>query len=79
MILKRYYLWLVYHWIKWWRKKDRWKRYILEPMGMCVYCNSTWICIPFFFIFVSHNILLLPLFIGMNYIWIEILKKYINI
>jgi hypothetical protein len=30
MILRRYYLWLTYHWIKNWRKKDRWKRWLLS-------------------------------------------------
>ena len=44
-ILKRYHLWLTYHWIKNWRKKDRYKRQILKPLGLCVYCQGTWITI----------------------------------
>ena len=31
MILRRYYLWLAYHWINNWRQKDRWKRFALKP------------------------------------------------
>ena len=44
-ILKRYYLWLVYHWIKNWRKQHRRKRQILKPLGLCVYCQGTWLTI----------------------------------
>jgi hypothetical protein len=75
MIFRRWYLFLTYHWIKWWRKKDRWKRKFLKVSGLCVYCYSTWVAIPFFFYFVSLNIPLLFLFIGLNYLWIEILLK----
>jgi hypothetical protein len=42
-ILKRYHLWLVYHWIKNWKKKDRYKRQVLKPLGLCQYCQGTWI------------------------------------
>jgi len=78
MILRRYYLFLIYHWIKWHKKKDRWKRPFLKVFGMCVYCYGTWLSMPFFFLFVSSNIFLLPLFIGMNYIWIELIMKILK-
>jgi len=78
MIFRRWYLLLVYLWMKWWRKKDRWKRKFLKPLGLCVYCMSPWVCTPFYFIFVSNNIFLLLLFIGMNYIWLELLLKILK-
>jgi len=42
-ILKRYYLWLNYHWIKNWQKQHRRKRAILKPLGLCIYCQCAWI------------------------------------
>lgn len=73
MIFRRYYLWLTYHWIKNWRKKDRWKRWLLKPSGMCVYCNGAWISIMFFMYFFGPDIKIL-LFLGLNYMWTKILK-----
>jgi hypothetical protein len=74
MIFRRYYLMLVYYWIKWRRKKDRWKRKFLKPLGLCIYCQIPWISIPIYFYFYK-NIILFFLFIGLNYIIIEILFK----
>jgi hypothetical protein len=45
MIFRRYYLLLNYVWIRNWRKKDRWKRFILKPFGLCVYCFGAWLTI----------------------------------
>lgn len=76
MIFRRWYLLLIYFWIKWWRKKDRWKRKFLKPLGLCCYCFNTWLCIPVFFIFVSHNPILLFLFFGISYLWLEMFIKF---
>ena len=45
MIFRRYYLLLNYVWVKNWRKKDRWKRFILKPIGLCVYCLGVWVAL----------------------------------
>jgi len=45
MILRRYYLFLNYHYIKNWQRDNRYKREILKPLGLCVYCQSTWIAL----------------------------------
>lgn len=79
MILRRYYLLLIYYWIKWHRQKDRWKRYVLKPLGSCIYCSSTWLCIIsalMFFNVKYYNYI--PFAIGINYIFIEIGLKYIK-
>lgn len=79
MILRRLYLYMIYYHIKWWRKKDRWKRHILKPLGLCEYCYNTWLSVITYFIFVSHNPILLFLYIGMSYIWLEYFKLKFNI
>ena len=78
MILRRYYLWLTYHWIKNWRKKDRWRRCPLSFLGLCIYCNATWIAI-FFYLHKFGPDLEIFLFLGMSYLWIKIIEKKINI
>jgi len=77
MIFRRYYLWLVYHWIKNWRHKDRWKRKFFKVVGLCVYCYTTWISIIFYLISFDFNIEIF-LFIGYTYIWLEILLKLLK-
>ena len=78
MIFRRYFLLLTYYWIKWHKRKDRWKRKVLKPIGLCIYCYSTWVSI-FVFFTISTNPILLFLFIGLNYIWVEILLKMIKL
>lgn len=78
MIFRRYYLFLVYHWIKNWRKVDRWKRHLLKPFGLCVYCNGTFVAMQFFIYFFGPRIELF-LFLGLNYLWIKILKTNFSI
>ncbi len=74
MIFRRYYLWLTYHWIRNWRKKDRWKRWLLKPLGMCVYCNTVWVAIFYYLYRFGFNVEIL-LFLGLVYTWIKILKR----
>lgn len=74
-IFSRYGLWLNYHWIHSWRKKHRWKRPLLKVAGLCVFCNSTWINIGFFLLVIRENATLIPLSIGLNYVWVKILSK----
>lgn len=77
MIFRRYYLLLVYYWIKWRKKKNRWKRQLLKPIGLCIYCMSTWIAIISYIIFLGFKVDIL-FFIGINYVVLEILKGVIK-
>lgn len=77
MIFRRFRLYMLYHWIKNWRKKDRWKRKFIK-LFLCIYCYNTWITIISYFIFISHNFLYLPLFIGSSYLILEIFLKTLN-
>ena len=71
MIFRRWYLFLTYHWIRTWRKKDRWKRYILKPLGLCHYCFGTWIAI-FAYLFIVGFDVAIFLLIASNYFFIRI-------
>ena len=80
MIFRRYYLLLIYYWIKWHRKKDRWKRKWLKPIGLCYYCYGTWVNIVSFILFIGiKNIDMIFFSIAINYIFIEIIQKTLNI
>jgi hypothetical protein len=74
MILRRYYLLLIYHWRNNWRKKDRWKRAILKPLGLCVYCNSVYLGSIFLFS-LTNLYFYLPLFLGFQFLWLIIFTK----
>lgn len=77
MLFRKFHLYMTYWWIKTWRKKDRWKRYFIKPF-LCIYCYNTWISIISYLLFLSTNLLFLPLFIGLTYILLELLMKYIK-
>lgn len=80
MIFRRYYLLLIYYWIKWHKKKNRWKRKWLKPIGLCYYCYGTWINIVSFVIFIGLGSIDMILFsIALNYIFIELLNKLLKI
>ncbi len=74
MLLRRYYLYLVYLWIRNRSKKRRKFRGILKPLGLCIYCQAFWV-----------NVILYPLFfpidqffllsIGGVYLCIELIFK----
>jgi hypothetical protein len=83
MILRRYFLWLQLIWITSWRKKDRWKRFLLKPIGYCHFCYGSWLFIIIFLIIGKNvfpiNSFILALFgilgIGLNYLFIEAIQK----
>jgi len=71
MILRRYYAFLIYHWIIWRKKKDHWKRKLLKPLGLCLTCSSGWITIIvslFFMIYFKTVLTLFSVFIVIYYI-----------
>jgi hypothetical protein len=76
MLFRRYYLWLLSKWIKNWRQKDRWRRkaFLLQPLGLCIFCNSAWMAIVYYLYAFGVNPEIL-LFIGMTFIWVKVLIK----
>ena len=61
--------------MKSWRRKDRWKRYIVKPLGLCHYCYGTWIAIFTYISFVGLDIAIFIIF-GVNYIATKIIDSY---
>lgn len=75
----------------WWKKQVRFKRllesygykrplvsflsYIAKPMGLCEYCNGTWIAI-IYSILIGYNIFEMVLFIGVTYFFINQINKH---
>lgn len=97
MILRRYYVWLNYLHIKnrrlsWQERKKRKNvkreivRKLTSPMGLCVYCQSTWLTIGFslwgYILGLTPKtnfFYVMILCIGMTYIFVVCLKKYLSI
>lgn len=77
MIFRRLYLWLIYKWMKNWRKKDRYKRFFVKPF-LCIYCYNVWITIFYYLLFINVTILFLPIFIGLTYIILECFMKLLK-
>lgn len=77
MLFARYRLLLLYLWRKNWRKKDRWKRtvYLLQPLGLCIYCNSAWMSISYYLITYGIKLDVL-LFMGMTFLWVKLFVKF---
>lgn len=72
MILRRYRLFLLRLWMLNWRRKDRYKRIILKPLGLCIYCYSTWVSIISYFILYEHFSYDILLHIGLIYIFVSL-------
>ena len=51
--------------------------YLVKPLGLCPYCNGTWIAIGVYtyIYFYSFNLILLLLLIGVNWLFIKIGMK----
>lgn len=55
--------------------------FLLKPLGMCIYCFSSWVFIGLFLVTMVPFSGEMPIFIGLllglgfNYIWIKILEK----
>lgn len=75
MIFRRYYLWLTYQWIHNWRKDDRHKRWFLKPLGLCCYCQNTWLTIIFYLLIFGINWWLI-LSLGGTYVILKIYNKF---
>lgn len=76
MLFARYRLLLLYLWRSNWRRKDRWKRkaYMLQPLGLCIYCNSAWIATVYYIREFGPKLELL-LFLGLVFLWVKIFLK----
>lgn len=97
MILRKYYVYLNYLFIKnrrssWQRKKKAKKvvsiliRKLTMLAGLCIFCQSTWICIGFCFWGYelklapeTNPFFILASSIGMTYLFVVRLKKHLNI
>ena len=97
MILRRYYVWLNYLHIKnrrlsWQERKKRknakrdFVRKLTKPMGLCVFCQGTWLTIGFslwgYILGLAPQtnfFYVMILCIGMNYLFIVGLKKWLSI
>ncbi len=92
MILRRYYVWLNYLYIKNRRTKNekekrqemlkRFIKAITKPLGLCIYCQSTWICIISFLTVFSlctiNDLFFLVCSIGMTFLWLRLLEKALD-
>src|SRR6478735_4929873 len=81
-ILGRYGLLLTAVWMRNWRRKDRWKRALMPALGLCPFCNGSWLALFVYFVFLNSGFngfipktVGLFLFLGANYIWTKILSK----
>src|SRR6478735_7183784 len=84
-ILGRYGLLLTAVWMRNWRRKDRWKRALMPALGLCPYCNGSWLAIAVYLLVIVQQMpentgfilkaVGLFLFLGANYIWTKILSK----
>lgn len=77
-VFGRYGLWLTYWWIHSWRKKDRWRRKLLPPIGLCPFCAGFWHCSALFLLMVHffhwQPWLWLPA-VGLNYVFTKLYMK----
>lgn len=87
MILRRYRLWLLWHWINMRHYQHRpWRvlRPLLKPAGLCIYCYGSWVYIVLFtaqadkYTGFYENLLYLSYGLGLNYVWIKIIEKGIK-
>jgi len=58
-------------------KKSRVMNFLSKPLGLCPFCNGTWIGIFVYFYFFGFNLPIF-LFIGINYFFIQILFNVFN-
>ena len=72
MIFNGYYKWLERK-----ARKSKFWKHITKPLGLCVYCNSSWIAIGVFIYYFKFNITIL-LFIGIVWFFIDIYKNIKN-
>jgi len=77
MIFRRYYVLLNYLWIKSRREPLRKFRFLLKPMGLCVYCYNAWLSILVGLLF-GVGLLYMPLFVGFTYVVLEVYKKMLG-
>ena len=81
-ILGRYGLLLTAVWMRNWRRKDRWKRALMPALGLCPFCNGSWLAMVVYLTMARDGsrpwliqTMALFLFLGANYIWTKILSK----
>ncbi len=76
MIFGRYGKWLHATYRLSWRRKDRWRRLLVQPLGNCVFCNTSWIYIIAHFIGLGWGKAAFVLLgLGLNYVFVKIFNK----
>lgn len=76
MIFHQYGKWLHATYRLNWRRKDRWRRHLVQPLGNCVFCNSSWIYIIAHLLVIGwQNAAFILLGLGLNYVWVKIFNK----
>jgi len=53
-------------------------KWLAKPLGLCPYCNGTWIAIVVF-LYLFQFSLLIFLFIGLNWFFIHLVKTKLNV
>lgn len=85
-IFRRYYLFLIY--LRWRATKcnktmHKWVVYITRPLGLCLYCNCTWVALIIYTNKYEHFLnydyfLNLSLFIGLSFVFTKYIYKTIE-
>lgn len=78
MLLHRYALLLEHYSIKWRKRKDRAKRAVLKPLGLCICCYSVWVNLAVYSALEGTDMIVQ--FAGINFIlidlWVRLEKDY---
>jgi len=76
-VFHRWYLLLQTVYIRSWGRKDRWKRHLTKPLGLCPYCQTVWFHSFFFVVLTDAGLWWWMLSVGVNYLWLELLLKIV--
>lgn len=76
MVFRRWYVLLTYYWIKNWRKSDRWKRKILKPLGLCVWCQLFWLHLIVYLMTFTFDFFKFVMLLSITYLITKII--YVN-
>lgn len=74
MIFHKYQQWLLYHWRRLGKKKKFKRRRLLKPLGLCIWCYSTWLYMFLHLILWELNLFTF-LGVGINYVILELSYK----
>lgn len=67
-----------YNWLSKLSQKSKFWMHITKPLGMCEYCNSTWIAIGVFIYFFGLSLTIF-LFIGVVWFFVHLINSKLPI